>query len=190
MDDGFADPAGRSFIRAFDTNENNLMINGYNGVWTFDHDDCSQYVKDVNNFMVWGGCKNFLGDNKNCSQNVILYPGTGGRSAGDRRCQTDDNGVFALQYHESNVCTSADGRFYSFSDCNATSSPPNLNTTCYHTRNNTLFADAGASFMQSCGAALSFDEWQALGQDAGSVAGPTPPIPALIALGAAKVLAF
>jgi hypothetical protein len=93
VDDGFNDPAGRSFIRAWDQNSNNLMINGYNGVWTFDHDDCSQMVRDENNFMAWGGCKNFLGNHKACSSNVILYPGVGGRSAGDRRCQTDDNGA-------------------------------------------------------------------------------------------------
>jgi hypothetical protein len=55
VDDGFDDPAGRSFIRAWDYNENNLMINSYNGVWTFDHDDCSQFVQDSDNFMVFGG---------------------------------------------------------------------------------------------------------------------------------------
>jgi len=27
------------------------MINGYNGVWTFDHDDGSQYFNDTGNFM-------------------------------------------------------------------------------------------------------------------------------------------
>lgn len=32
VDDGFADPAGRSFIRAWDTNQHNMMLNGYNGV--------------------------------------------------------------------------------------------------------------------------------------------------------------
>ena len=64
-------------------------------------------MRDEDNFMVFGGCKNYLGSNKVCSRNVILYPGVEGRSAGDRRCQTDDNGVFALQYHESNTCTSA-----------------------------------------------------------------------------------
>lgn len=88
--------------------------------------------------------------------------------------------------HENNICTSADGRFYSFSGCNATSN--NLNTTVYHTQNNTLFADAGATFEQECAKALDFSTWQALGQDAGSVTMPTPPISQLIALGAAKVL--
>ena len=184
VDDGFNDPAGRSFIRAWDLNENNFMLNGYNGVWTFDHDDCSQFVQDSDNFMIWGGCKNYIGSTKNCSDNVILYPGTAGRSAGNRRCQTDDNGVFANQYHASNICATADGAFYSFSDCKTT----NLNTTVYRTRNNTLFADAGANFAQTCGENLDFAAWQALGQDAESTTTTTPSVAELIALGAAKVL--
>lgn len=69
------------------------MLNGYNGVWTFDQcvwsaqtiwhsplhrslslpiptlslpfsDDCSQFVTDHFNFMVFGGCKNYVGDTK------------------------------------------------------------------------------------------------------------------------------
>jgi len=34
VDDGFNDPAGRSFLNAWDVNTNNLMLNGYNGVWS------------------------------------------------------------------------------------------------------------------------------------------------------------
>ncbi len=136
--------------------------------------------------MIFGGCKNFLGSNKNCSSNVILYPGITNRSAGNRRCQTDDNGVFATQYHRDNVCASSDGGFYSFSRCNAT----NLATTVYVTANNTLLADAGAPpFSALCGAA-DFGAWQALGQDAGSRVGATPSVADLIALGAAKVLDY
>jgi hypothetical protein len=95
-------------------------------------------------------------------------------------------GVFALQFHHDNICTSADGRFYSFADCNATSN--NFNTTCYNTQNNTLYVDAGASFEQDCARALGFTEWQNFGQDSGSATAATPPIAQLIALGAAKVL--
>ena len=121
VDDGFHDPRGRSFLRAWDINERNLMLNGYNGVWAYDHDDNSQFVVDRSSFMIFGGCKNYLGHHKNCTGNVILYPGTDGRSQGDRRCQTDDNGQFADQFHEGNLCTSADGKFYTFSGCNITS---------------------------------------------------------------------
>ena len=34
VDDGFGDPQGRSIIKANDTNTGNLMLNGYNGVWS------------------------------------------------------------------------------------------------------------------------------------------------------------
>ena len=33
-------------------------------MWTIDHDDGSQYFNDTGNFMVWGGCKNYLGNHK------------------------------------------------------------------------------------------------------------------------------
>lgn len=127
-------------------------------------------------------CKNYVGDRKNCSLNVILYPGIDGRSSGGRRCQTDDNGVFAEQFHENNACATADGAFYSFSDC----TPANLATTVYVTRNNSLLSDTGA-FAAPCGV-NNWTTWQALGQDAGSSVAATPSVAALIALGAAKVL--
>ena len=39
VDDGFKDSRGRSYIKAIDTVAQNFIINGYNGVWTIDHDD-------------------------------------------------------------------------------------------------------------------------------------------------------
>lgn len=38
-----------------DFNANNMVINGYSGVWAYDHDDCSQFVLDHDSFMVFGG---------------------------------------------------------------------------------------------------------------------------------------
>ena len=66
-------------------------------MWTFDHDDGSQYFNDTMNVMAFGGCKNYEGHSKSCDSNVILYPGIDSRAAGNRQCQTDDNGVFANQ---------------------------------------------------------------------------------------------
>ena len=34
-------------------------------------------MNDTHNFMVWGGCKNFLGNSKHCAHNVIVHPGAG-----------------------------------------------------------------------------------------------------------------
>ena len=147
-----------------------------------DHDDTSQFVQDLNNVMVFGGCKNYIGDRKNCTNNFILYPGLQGRSAGNRRCQTDDNGVFAEQFHEGNTCVTADGDFYSFSGC----TPSNLATTVYVTRNNTLLSDAGASFQPPCGTS-SWAQWQSLGQDAGSRTGTTPDVATLMQMALDKL---
>ncbi len=134
--------------------------------------------------LVFAGCKNFLGHHKRCSSNVILYPGISGRSAGSRKCQTDDNGQFAEQFHENNVCATPEGAYYSFSHCNTS----DLATTVYITRNNTLFSDTGAgAWGGSCGSS-TFAAWQALGQDAQSHTAATPPVAQLIALGAAKTL--
>ena len=76
----------------------NLIINGYGGVWTLDHDDGSSYYDDTSNFLVYGGCKNYKGDHKNCGpNNVILFPGIFSRSSSGSSspprwgsCQTND----------------------------------------------------------------------------------------------------
>lgn len=114
---------------------------------------------------------------------MILYPGTSGRSAGGHRCQTDDNGVFAEQFHLGNMCASEDGRVLDFSGCTAS----NVNSTAFATALNTYMVDAGAQLQGPCGTG-TFAAWQALGQDAGSAVVATPSVAALIALGAAKVL--
>jgi hypothetical protein len=132
--------------------------------------------------MYFGGCKNYLGHSKICSYNVITYPGVNGRSAGDRRCQTDDNGVFADQYHQNNTCFVSDGGFYSFSNCNINR---DLNSTVYVTGRNQLFSDQGHTFSLSCPSSVDFSAWQRHGQDAGSVVGITPSIASMIAQGMA-----
>lgn len=113
---------------------------------------------------------------------MILYPGVQGRSSGNRRCQTDDNGQFALQYHEGNTCAVSDGDFYSFANCKPDGS---LNQTVYYTANNTLLADEGTQFALSCSQTLSFSQWQALGQDVGSTVQTTPAVPQLVGMLAA-----
>ena len=165
VDDGFNDPAGRSLIKARDVQSRNLLINGYNGVWPVDHDDGSQFMDDVDNVLVWGGCKNYLGNSKVCDRNLIVYPGIDARSSGNRLCQTDDNGKFANQFHRNNTCVTSLGQYYSFSNCNG----GNVNVTAYHTSGNTLAFD-GHSF-SACGV-NSLPAWQAAGQDAGSVLAP------------------
>jgi len=57
--DGYPDSvkhgtSGASILKQHDLITKNVFINGYNGVWTIDHDDGSQYFNDTQNFMVFG----------------------------------------------------------------------------------------------------------------------------------------
>lgn len=157
----------------------NFIINGYNGVWSLDHDDGSAFYNDTSNFLVFGGCKNYLGHDKSCGPgNVIVYPGIGERSSGGRKCQTDDNGEFANQYYHDNTCFEPDGNFYSFSRCD----PKDLGDTVYKTWNNQFFSP-GAAWTISCGGTLNLSQWQALGQDKGSSVHVLPTAEEIVAMG-------
>lgn len=181
VDDGFGDAQGRSIIKANDTFRANMLVNGYSGVWALDHDDGSAHFRDSENFLVFGGVKNFLGSHKVFAGNVILYPGTPARSVGNRACATDDNNVYAEQHFDGNVCAVENAVFYSFFGCSA----DDVNSTTFGSSYNTLFSDA--SDFTVCGN-LSFAAWQTLGKDEGSVLAPTPPVAELVALGASKVI--
>eukprot|EP00729_Bicosta_minor_P002862 gene2862-15982_t len=144
-----------SILKKHDLQTKNFLINGYNGVWTLDHDDGSQYFNDTGNFMVFGGCKNYLGNHKSCDHNVIVHPGIPARATGGRRCQTDDNKVFEEQYHDNNHCMT-------------------------QTWNNTFYSP-GANFSNA--PCSSLKEWQAAGQDAGSTVNPMPSVSEIVAMG-------
>ena len=170
-----------SILKAYDEIVSNFFINGYNGVWTIDHDDGSQRFNDTSNFMVFGGCKNFLGNHKSCDHNVIVHPGIASRAAGGRRCQTDDNSVFQNQYHMDNHCVTQDGTFYSmggFDTCTRVNVTPHV----FQTFNNTLYSET-SNF--SNGPCASFAAWQAAGQDRESRVLPMPTIVDVVAMGRA-----
>jgi hypothetical protein len=189
VDDGFATAekwgiAGASIIMRPINITQNFIINAYSGVWAIDHDDGSQFYNDVRNFLVFGGCKNFQGNHKTSRGNLILYPGMDGRSAGDRRCQTDDNhlvgagSAFAEQYFVENNCATQDGVAYTYH----LSTTANLSQQVYHSRNNTFYAP-GKAFVQFIGGSnITFEDWQRLGQDIGSIVKEVPPISQLIAM--------
>ena len=56
MDDGLKSSqkygSSGSIIKKNDFVTKNFWLNGYNGVWTIDHDDGSQFMNDTQNFMV------------------------------------------------------------------------------------------------------------------------------------------
>ena len=150
----------------------------YNGVWTIDHDDGSQYWNDTRNVMLWGGCKNYLGNHKSCDHNVIIHPGIEARSAGGRKCQTDDNNVWQEQYHHDNHCYVVDGAFYTMRGGAKHCSEGDLDPHVYTTFGNTLYS-TNASFHQGpCG---SFAAWQGAGQDVRSTVKEMPPANEIVA---------
>eukprot|EP01062_Namystynia_karyoxenos_P011319 TRINITY_DN14045_c0_g1_i2.p1 TRINITY_DN14045_c0_g1~~TRINITY_DN14045_c0_g1_i2.p1 ORF type:complete len:875 (+),score=181.70 TRINITY_DN14045_c0_g1_i2:105-2627(+) len=190
VNDGF--PADRklglatsSILKAQCYIKKNFIINGYNGVWTIDHDDGSQFYNDSSNFMVWGGCKNYLGNSKSCDHNLILFPGIPQRASGSRRCQTDDNGVFANQYFHENSCITGDGVAYTFSKCN----PKRLDVadgTVFQTAHNSFYAP-GSVFSEVCGQGYDLSGWQNLGQDLGSTVAGVPSTAEVISMARAKL---
>jgi hypothetical protein len=145
--------------------ENNFVINGYNGVWALDHDDGSSYYNDSANFLVYGGVKNFRGDHKIATGNVIIYPGIDDRASGRRSCQTNDNIGFDFQEYKGNKCVQYDGQFYTFSG-----NPLSL-TQVPFTANNTFYSP-NATFQY--GSAKSLKSLQAVGMDVGSTVQPLP----------------
>jgi hypothetical protein len=182
VDDGFSEqqrgaPSGTSIIAQPSIITKNLIINGYNGVWSIDHDDGSQYFNDTENVLVWGGCKNFLGHSKSCDNNLIMYP----EKISGHGCQTDDNSVFANQYFHDNDCMTGDGHFYSFGGC----SPSNLATTVYQTWENRFYSPDGV-FQSTCGLS-NFTAWQAAGQDQKSVVAKTPSVDTILRMAELKL---
>ena len=201
VDDGFpaseklGNPAA-SIIKRLDVIEQNFLINGYNSVWTIDHDDGSQFFNDTHNFMVFGGCKNYLGNSKSCDANVIVYPGISSRSAGSYRCACFAGTGFADQYFQNNTCLTADGVVYTYgfqqpiTNCTDAS----IGQHVYRTAGNTFFAptnlSTGGLFGGRGDQCASFELWQAAEQDVGSHAVRSLPGPDEVVAMGRRVLAF
>ena len=88
-----------------------------------DSDDGSYKYNISSNFMVYGGCKNYLSADKACGpDNVILYPGIENRSGASFKCQSDYNdpsGALWNQYYFENSYFQAEEKdapaaFFSF----------------------------------------------------------------------------
>ena len=144
----------------------------------------SQYYNDTSNFMVYGGCKNWRGHSKSCSNNTIVFP---------TRTHCENSGGFLCDPYSNKSCNTRSSlfanTFFVGNDCIVTGSEPydlrrpcyataaNLSNVIFDTVDNTLYT-ANASFRQSCGTVVanSLQEWQAAGRDPGTTihAWPTP----------------
>jgi len=76
-----------SLIAATSTIVRNFLINNYNSVWPIDHDDGSSFYDDHDNFLVYGGYKNYIGNSKNVHDNIYVHPEW--RPDGSGRCVQD-----------------------------------------------------------------------------------------------------
>ena len=106
---------------------------------------------------------------------MIVHPGIDSRSSGNRRCQTDDNNVFADMYHHDNQCISEDGDFYSWSCAEP------LSSTVYETWGNMLFSPNKTFSL--CGKYHSLKAWQDVGQDANSAMRDMPTVADIVTMG-------
>ena len=171
----------------------NFLFADYNSWWGIDHDDGSEFYNATRNFMLWGGCKNYISANKACGPgNVIVNPGAQSRSGAGKRCLIDhaDNGVLENQYYIGNKCLAADERdgeaiFYTFeAGCwGATLA----NVSGLQTWNNTFFSPNAAFAGYPTGCGWNFSTWQAHGQDGGSRVLQTPSVDEIVAMGLAAL---
>ena len=183
-----------SVIKNWDLIRQNFWINGYNGVWTVDHDDGSQFMNDTENYMVWGGCKNFLGNSKHCSKNVMVHPG-GGMSRSGAPCQTDDNLVNANQFHNDNHCIVQGGENATLykgccgakpSSCTASQLAEHFYTTfnnSIYTNGLTIGKSVAPLFQKPDGDCDGWKGWLAAGMDKGSTIKPMPTADEMVAMG-------
>ena len=139
------------------------------------------------------GCKNFLGNHKHCSHNVIVHPGSG-MSRSSAPCQTDDNLVFAEQFHHNNRCI-VQGGFNAtlYKGCcgakPGTCDAADLGSHFYSTFNNTIYTNGvpgpkiAPLFANGGSCAGGWKDWQAAGMDAGSTIQTIPTADEIVAMG-------
>jgi hypothetical protein len=134
-----------------------------------DNDDGSQFYWVKGNLCVYGGFKNYLGQNKKWDSNLVVFPD---RWAGDT-CLTQWGGQEHVYSNNTCITSSDNPQFYTasvlgdlclFDYTNATVAPFLTSThgNTYHTRT--------GAFSQGCDVPFNLTMLQAVGQEVGSVA--------------------
>jgi len=163
----------------------NMIMNNYACVWPIDHDDGSSFYHDHDNVLIYGGYKNYIGNDKQAHFQLYLYPdgdrydmltpsrhrgGGGGTSC----CDFDSSApreVFA-----NNTCFMGFNPFiYYFSGCDVTKLVDHVPLTA----NNTYYMPPGnrTSFhcnVQGRDQVLSISDFQKYGYDLGSTEQTNP----------------
>eukprot|EP01116_Phalansterium_solitarium_P023012 TRINITY_DN785_c0_g1_i1.p1 TRINITY_DN785_c0_g1~~TRINITY_DN785_c0_g1_i1.p1 ORF type:complete len:881 (-),score=338.00 TRINITY_DN785_c0_g1_i1:265-2871(-) len=140
-------------VKLYDTISHNFMISNYNGQEAVDNDDGSAYYETHHNLLVYSGngMKNDYGGHDNHHHdNVYAFVGQGFGICS----QLDGHEDF---FYSNTVVQTRDGNY-----ANGACSDPGM-TVVY---NNTVYSPTGA--ITECG--MSLKQWQAKGNDPGTVA--------------------
>ena len=150
----------------------NLMWNNYHSTWPIDHDDGSCYYHDHDNFLMYGGAKNYLGHSKRNEKNYYIYADLGASPI----CMVDDSSN-AQDTFINNTCIHQNGGVYMWQHYNGCAGwHPNLNKSVEITANNSFFTLDGQIHL-NCGQAgtpWSLAQYQAKGYDLGSTVTTLP----------------
>ncbi len=156
----------------------NFFISNYNSAWPIDHDDGSCYYKDTNNFLVYGGYKNYLGHSHVVQNNVYVAPDSDQTVSVDpmfdRRpyCAVSNGstiGSSASGWGEvwtDNICIINSSEIYRFRVC---SPLDNIADLIPFTANNTFYTFDPSKVFVTCEATnYTLMEFQDMGYDLGS----------------------
>ena len=154
---------------------NNFIINNYHSVWPLDHDDGSCYWKDTNNFLVYGGYKNYLGHSKTVLNNTYIYPDAdrGNRKeffltwpycASSVSSELDSSGWGEVWAN--NKCVIGNPSVYSFTSCDPEQDNRDL---VPFTFDNEFYVPNKDIQIQCGNKNLTLQEYQKMGFDVGSI---------------------
>lgn len=157
----------------------NFIINNYHSTWPLDHDDGSCYYYDTYNYLVYGGCKNYLGHSKVVKYNYYIYPDVDlqrqeklGAFFQEPYCANSDGASRVVlpsgwgEVWANNTCIIGNPNIYKFSSCTPTGNNTGL---IPFTANNTFFAPYADIYITCGNEKLSLAQFQFLGYDVGSV---------------------
>lgn len=143
--------------------QHNLMWNNYHSTWPIDHDDGSCFFFDHNNFLMYGGAKNYLGHSKRNLANYYIYADLGASPV----CMVDDS-LNAQDTYANNTCIHQTGSIYMWQHYKGCGKGQDLNQTAEITYNNRFFSTDGKVHLKCGSETWNLAEYQAKGYDIGS----------------------